>query len=91
MKVEVSREDGRLLAIPKAGRAPFMAISGLVQEQGWDVHELSVERGRLDEVFRQITLGNEGQEIAGVDISSIHLFWEIATADPDAVFKDGFE
>jgi ABC-2 type transport system ATP-binding protein len=63
MKVEVERDSRRLLAIPKAGTAPFLSISRLVQEHGWDVQELAVERGRLDEVFRQITLGKDVSEV----------------------------
>ncbi|MDX1571064.1 MAG: ATP-binding cassette domain-containing protein, partial [Xanthomonadales bacterium] len=55
--VEVEREANRLIAIPRPGKAPFMAISELARERGWPVDELAVETGRLDEVFRQITLG----------------------------------
>ncbi len=60
LKVEVARESRRLIAIPRAGRAPYAAIAELSREKGWRVDELAVERGRLDEVFRQITMGTEG-------------------------------
>ncbi|MDJ0654828.1 MAG: ATP-binding cassette domain-containing protein [Xanthomonadales bacterium] len=63
MKVEVERESGRLIAIPRAGHNPFTAITKVVQENGWSVDELSMERGRLDEVFRQITQGSETGEV----------------------------
>ena len=46
-------------ALAAAGKAPFLAISELVRERGWPVDELTVEAGRLDEVFRQITMGPE--------------------------------
>lgn len=57
--VEVERDAGRLVALPRAGKAPFLAIAELLREQGWAVDELSVEKGRLDEVFRQITTSGE--------------------------------
>jgi ABC-2 type transport system ATP-binding protein len=62
MSVEVDRDTGFLIAIPRADQAPYSAISRLAQEKDWDVSELSVERGRLDEVFRQITLGSDIRE-----------------------------
>ncbi|MFK7958519.1 MAG: ABC transporter ATP-binding protein [Lysobacterales bacterium] len=57
--VDVERQSGRLVAVPRSGSSPFAAISELARTQGWPVDELTVERGRLDEVFRQITLGND--------------------------------
>ncbi|MEM7707780.1 MAG: ATP-binding cassette domain-containing protein [Pseudomonadota bacterium] len=60
--VDVERHSGRLVAIPRSGTAPFGEISKLAQEQGWPVDELTVERGRLDEVFRQITLGGSDSQ-----------------------------
>jgi ABC-2 type transport system ATP-binding protein len=35
------------------------AVSELARERGWQVHGLTVERGRLDEVFREITGAGE--------------------------------
>lgn len=61
-QVDVERNTRRLVAIPRSGSSPFAAISQLAQEQGWPVEELTVERGRLDEVFRQITLGPDSAE-----------------------------
>ncbi len=60
LKVEVARESRRLIAIPRAGKSPYGAIAELSRQKGWAVDELAVERGRLDEVFRQITTGTEG-------------------------------
>ncbi|MEM9305048.1 MAG: ATP-binding cassette domain-containing protein [Pseudomonadota bacterium] len=56
---QVEVEDGRLVALPAAGKAPFLAVSELLRERGWPIDELTVEAGRLDEVFRQITMGPE--------------------------------
>jgi len=44
--LQVRAADGALLAAP---------VSELARERGWQVHALNVERGRLDEVFREIT------------------------------------
>jgi ABC-2 type transport system ATP-binding protein len=40
---------------PRAGRPVVEQVSELVRIRGWSVDELFVERGRLDEVFRDIT------------------------------------
>jgi ABC-2 type transport system ATP-binding protein len=55
--VAVDRNTQRITAFPAVGQAPFMAISRLAQAQNWDVTELHLESGRLDEVFRTITAG----------------------------------
>lgn len=53
--VEV-RPDGHLLTIiPKPGEVIFPVVGQYAQDHGWPVRELSVERGRLDEVFRRLT------------------------------------
>ncbi len=51
---------GRLLLIPKAGYDLFPAVRDWISQNGIEVLELSVERGRLDEVFRQLTLEETG-------------------------------
>ena len=52
-----------LLAVPHNGREIITAISHVVHNNGWAVQSLRVEAGRLDDVFRQITLPHdkEGQ------------------------------
>jgi ABC-2 type transport system ATP-binding protein len=56
----VEREaDGHLLALPRAGRAILPEVGRLALARGWQVEELRVERGELDEVFREITAGEE--------------------------------
>lgn len=54
---EVDGNTGRLTAFPVIGKMPFAAISALAAARGWDVAELHLESGRLDEVFRTITGG----------------------------------
>jgi ABC-2 type transport system ATP-binding protein len=51
----------RLLLFP-AGKAAIAArVSELARQREWKLEELHVERGRLDEVFRQITAGGSGK------------------------------
>ena len=47
---------GRLLAVPAAGRPIVEEVSAALRAQAVAIEEISVERGRLDEVFRRITL-----------------------------------
>lgn len=42
---------------PKTGRAILPEVTTCVRAKGWEVDELRVEEGRLDEVFRDITTG----------------------------------
>ena len=63
----VEERDGRvtLQALAAEGASPAAPVSALARDSGWHVHGLSVERGRLDEVFRQITgAGDAGAEAA---------------------------
>jgi ABC-2 type transport system ATP-binding protein len=52
-------EDGRVscTVLPRNGRAIVGDVSRLLQQRGVEVDGLSVEAGRLDEVFRTITTG----------------------------------
>lgn len=49
--------DGALTLVPEPGQAVFPVISALVQQQGWEPDEMTIEAGRLDEVFRRLTRG----------------------------------
>src|SRR5690606_38215118 len=53
--VEVDPQDGRLTAFPKAGEPIFVAVAEHLRSRDIGFSELQLERGRLDEVFRQIT------------------------------------
>ncbi|MDY0207029.1 MAG: ABC transporter ATP-binding protein [Pseudomonas sp.] len=50
--------DGSITVLAKAGQVIFPAVNQLIHTQGWQVRELEVERGRLDEVFRRLTRGD---------------------------------
>ncbi len=43
------------MVIAEPGTNPLAAVARLVHDSGWLIDDLHVERGRLDEVFRQIT------------------------------------
>ena len=45
----------RLTAFPADGHNPFVAVSALARSQNWNIADLHLEGGRLDEVFRTIT------------------------------------
>jgi ABC-2 type transport system ATP-binding protein len=53
--VESDERELRLTAIPKPGVNPLAAVSALIAKHHWDVPELHLEAGRLDEVFRTLT------------------------------------
>jgi ABC-2 type transport system ATP-binding protein len=54
-EVETDARELRLTAIPLAGAQVLPSVSALISAQGWDVPELHLEAGRLDEVFRSLT------------------------------------
>jgi ABC-2 type transport system ATP-binding protein len=57
-KVEIMGKPNGTIALrafPKEGQSIAAAVGALMREQGIDVQELYVEKGRLDDVFRQIT------------------------------------
>ncbi|MFQ5995228.1 MAG: ABC transporter ATP-binding protein [Acidiferrobacterales bacterium] len=58
----LSHTDGlvRLQIFPKDRDSLVATISQAAREHGWEVEELRVERGRLDEVFRDVTTGDTG-------------------------------
>lgn len=56
-EIKLINDDGGLLIIPKPDQQVYPAVSKLVTQQGWSVEELFVQKGRLDDVFRQITVG----------------------------------
>jgi ABC-2 type transport system ATP-binding protein len=58
-KVEI--RQGELTVFPVAGASLLQVISDQIRQHGWVVHELRLEAGRMDEVFRQITCGERGR------------------------------
>jgi ABC-2 type transport system ATP-binding protein len=53
--IEVDALDGRTTVFPRPGERILEPVENLLREQGLQVSEIQLERGRLDEVFRQIT------------------------------------
>lgn len=52
---EVEMRHARVTVFPSGQGDLFRAISRTIDERGWTVHQLQLEPGRLDEVFRNIT------------------------------------
>lgn len=55
--VELHEAEHRLTVFPQPGVSLFAGVNELIQARHWEVHELHIERGRLDDVFRTITQG----------------------------------
>jgi ABC-2 type transport system ATP-binding protein len=53
--VESDAREMRLTAFPQAGVSVLPAVGALLTQAAWDVPELHLESGRLDEVFRTLT------------------------------------
>lgn len=53
--VEPNERDLRLTAVPRPGANALPAVSAVIAKNAWDVPELHLESGRLDEVFRSLT------------------------------------
>jgi ABC-2 type transport system ATP-binding protein len=54
-EVEADERELRLTAVPRPGKNALPAVSALIARHDWDVPELHLESGRLDEVFRTLT------------------------------------
>lgn len=52
--------EGRILVFPEPGKAVADQVAQLARARGWEVAGFHVDQGRLDEVFRSITIG-EGE------------------------------
>ena len=53
--------SNRFTAFPKDGKSIVGEVISHLQEKGWEIEELEVDSGRLDEVFRDLTTsGNAG-------------------------------
>lgn len=46
---------GNYRLFPEKGRVILAEVNQCAREKGWDISEIRVERGRLDEVFRDLT------------------------------------
>ena len=54
-----SEGDGRVVIFPEPGKAIADQVAQLARARGWDLQSFHVDQGRLDEVFRSVTLGGE--------------------------------
>ena len=54
-EVETDERELKLTAVPRPGKNVLPAVSALITRYDWDVPELHLESGRLDEVFRTLT------------------------------------
>src|SRR5690554_2343040 len=55
--VESNEQEHSLTLLAEPGQVIYPQVSELIRARGWNVRELAVERGRLDEVFRNLTRG----------------------------------
>ncbi len=60
-RIAESADQVTLLAVPHDGREIITAISRVVHDNNWAVQSLQVEAGRLDDVFRQITMPQQSE------------------------------
>lgn len=51
-------ENNAITAFPRPDTRIFGDISSLARDQGWKLEQLHLESGRMDEVFRSITMGD---------------------------------
>jgi ABC-2 type transport system ATP-binding protein len=54
---ELDEKNQRVTAFPAPGKLPLAAINALAEREHWQLAELQLESGRMDEVFRSITGG----------------------------------
>ena len=57
--VEENAREHSLSVLAQPGEVIFPQVNALIAERGWKVKEPNVERGRLDEVFRTLTRGEQ--------------------------------
>ena len=56
-RVESDALNGLITIYPETGKTVLKQVNELIHSQDWDVEEFHVEKGRLDDVFRQVTIG----------------------------------
>jgi ABC-2 type transport system ATP-binding protein len=61
--IEMDVRELKLTAVPKSGVNALAAVSAVIDKNNWDVPELHLESGRLDEVFRTLT------QPAGIEVA----------------------
>jgi ABC-2 type transport system ATP-binding protein len=61
--IEMDARELKLTAVAKPGANALAAVSAVIDKNNWDVPELHLESGRLDEVFRTLT------QPSGIEVS----------------------
>ena len=60
-RVEVLKDlPDSIRVFPRAGKPIISEVAKAVQKQHWDLSDIHVEQGRLDEVFRKVTIPSGG-------------------------------
>jgi ABC-2 type transport system ATP-binding protein len=65
--VESNERDLKLTAVPRPGANALPAVSAIIAKYDWEVPELHLEAGRLDEVFRTLTQSHPAGAAARAD------------------------
>jgi ABC-2 type transport system ATP-binding protein len=60
--LESSGSRERLLLLPKSGKSIAAGVLETVHAKGWKLHDMKVDEGRLDDVFRRITTTEDTRE-----------------------------
>ncbi len=55
-EIECDDAEGRLSVLPSSGQEPAPAVNRAIDQLGVGIRSLSIEAGRLDDVFRRITV-----------------------------------
>lgn len=55
LDLEVDEESSLVTVFPQSGQSIFSSVYDAVSANQWSIESIHVEKGRLDEVFRQIT------------------------------------
>ena len=56
--------DGRIIVFPEEGRAIADQVAQLARARGWELSSFHVDQGRMDEVFRTITIDDDRGQAA---------------------------
>ncbi|WP_250657548.1 ABC transporter ATP-binding protein [Alkalimarinus coralli] len=56
-RIDCDDETGLITIFPETGKSVLKQVNELIHSQDWEVEEFHVEKGRLDDVFRQVTVG----------------------------------
>ena len=62
MRSVESLADVKIVAFPKQGRSIAADVLGAAQQHKWKVADIKVDEGRLDDVFRQITITEDSKK-----------------------------